>query len=131
MIAANKRILADTSVWIEFFKARSATGNTLEILIKENRVSTCGIVLFELTQGVKSDNEKKDILDVLTGLPYVEMNTLLWQKAGELSASLKTKGLNLPFSDILLAAIAIEHNLSVFTLDKHFEQIAEVKVYKS
>jgi hypothetical protein len=58
------------------------------------------------------------------------MNAPLWQKAGDLSASLKKKGMNLPFSDILLAAIAIEHNLQVFTLDKHFEQIPKVKIFK-
>jgi len=130
LIAENSRILADTSVWIEFFRPGAETGNKLEKLISTNTVWTCGIVLFELTQGLKSDEEKKDILDIFSGIPYVEMNAPLWQKAGELSASLKKKGLNLPFSDILLAAIAIEHKLSVFTLDKHFEQIPGVKVYK-
>jgi predicted nucleic acid-binding protein len=128
--AVNSGILADTSAWIEFFRLRSETGNKLEKLVATNAVWTCGIVLFELTQGIKSDDEKGDILDVLSGLPYVEMNAPLWQKAGGLSASLKKNGLNLPFSDILLAAIAIEHNLSIFTLDKHFGQIPGVKVYK-
>ncbi len=51
-------------------------------------------------------------------------------KGRELSAALKSKGLNLPFSDILLAAIAIEHNFSIFTLDKHFEKIPGVRIHK-
>ncbi len=82
MSEKNSDILADTSVWIEFFRPKAEVGNKLEKLITTNSVWTCGVVLFELTQGVKSDNEKKDILDIFSGLPYVEMTASLWQKAG-------------------------------------------------
>jgi len=36
----------------------------------------------------------------------------------------------LPLSDIFIAAIAIGHDLSIFTLDKHFSQIPNLKLYK-
>lgn len=124
------RILADTSVWIEFFKQHSKTGDELENLIKEQVVWTCGIVLFELIKGVKSETEKNTILATSLSLEYIEMYPLLWQKAGEIFASLKKKGGNLPISDILIAALAIEHDLQIFTLDKHFERIPGVRVYK-
>lgn len=58
------------------------------------------------------------------------MSPLLWQKAGGISASLKKEGKNLPMSDILIAALAIEHKLQLFTLDKHFSQIPGVRMYK-
>ncbi len=124
-------ILADTSVWIEFFKPQSAIGKKLESLIMKNSVWVCGVVLFELVQGVRAEEEKKNILDALSDLEYAEMTKNLWQKAGELSSSLKKKGLNLPLSDVFIAALAIEHNLQIFTLDKHFEQIPGVKIYKN
>jgi predicted nucleic acid-binding protein len=123
-------ILADTSVWIEFFKLRSATGDALEKMIKEHLVWTCGIVLFELIKGVKSEAEKITILDTLLSLEYIEMSPLLWKSTGEIAASLKKEGKNLPMSDIFIAALAIRHNLQIFTLDKHFEQIPGVRVYK-
>lgn len=63
-------ILADTSVWIEFFKQRSATGDTLEALILEDSIWVCGGVLFELVQGVKSDNERLQIQTTLSHLKY-------------------------------------------------------------
>ena len=66
MSEKNSRILADTSVWIEFFKQRSGTGDELEALILDNAVWICGIVLFELVQGVKSDDEKSKILSTLS-----------------------------------------------------------------
>ena len=126
----NNSILADTSVWIEFFKSQSAFGKKLETLIMKNSVWVCGVVLFELVQGVRSEEEKEKILDALSDLEYAEMTRQLWQKTAGLSAALKKKGLNLPLSDILIAAVAIEHNLKIFTLDKHFAQIPGVKLYQ-
>jgi predicted nucleic acid-binding protein len=127
----SRSILADTSVWIEFFKQNSGTGDALETLILEDAVWTCGVVLFELAQGVKSDNEKLQVLATLSHLKYVEMSKALWQKAGDLSASLRKNGQTLPHSDIFIAVIAIEHNLSIFTLDGHFKDIPGVKLHKA
>jgi len=123
-------ILADTSVWIEFFKPGSKIGDELAELIMKNSICTCGVVLFELVQGVKTENENAMVLDTLSNLEYFEMSVSLWHKAGEISATLKKNGLNLPLSDIFIAALAIEHNLSIFTLDTHFEQIPGVRMYK-
>jgi tRNA(fMet)-specific endonuclease VapC len=124
-------ILADTSIWIEFFKQRSGTGDELEALILENAVWTCGVVLFELVQGVKSEDEKSRILSTLSHLKYAEMSKSLWHKAGDLSASLRKQGLTIPLSDVLIAVIALEHNLSLFTLDSHFKDVAGVKLHKA
>jgi len=124
-------ILADTSVWIEFFKQRSVTGDSLEALIIQGSVRVCGVVLFELVQGVKSEVERSKILGTVSHLPYVEMTPYLWQKAGDLSSSIRKKGLTIPLSDILIAALAMEHNLTIFTLDGHFEQIPGVKIYSA
>ncbi len=123
-------ILADTSVWIEFFKARSAPGETLERLLVEHRIWTCGIVLFELIKGVKSEKEKIKVVDTLLGLEYMEMSSGLWKNAGETATSLKKNGINLPMSDIFIASLAIKHNLQIFTLDKQFEQIPGLTIYK-
>jgi len=97
----------------------------------ENAVWTCGIVMFEVVRGIKSEHEKSKILDVLTGLPYIEMTQALWQKSADLSISLKKNGLNLPLSDIFIAAVAVENDLSIFTLDQHFNQIPNLKLYKT
>ena len=126
-----KGILADTTVWIEFFRTRSKTGDILESLIKEGSVWLCGPVLYEILQGVRTEEEKSNVLEMLSELPYVEMSPSLWLKASEISISLRKNGLNLPLSDILIAAVAVKNNFSVFTLDKHFEQIPGLKIYRS
>jgi tRNA(fMet)-specific endonuclease VapC len=124
------RILVDTSVWIDFFRPRSETGDLLEKLLKGDAVWTCGVVLFEVLQGIKSENEKTQLLSILTSLPYIEMAGPLWQKAAEIATLARKNGITLPLSDMLIAAIAIENDLSVYTFDKHFEQIPDLKLYR-
>ena len=100
------------------------------MLIISDSVKICGVVLFELLQGIKSESEKLKINDILSNLPYVEVNKIIWQKSAEIALNLKKKGFTVPFSDIIIAVLAIENNLSVFTLDKHFELIPELELYK-
>jgi predicted nucleic acid-binding protein len=38
--------------------------------------------------------------------------------------------MTLPLSDIAIAALSLEHNLSIFTLDGHFTKIPGVKLHK-
>ena len=124
------RVLVDTCIWIEFFRAKSGIGDPLEMLLTQNAVWTCGIVLFEVLRGIKSENEKRRLLGMLAGLPYIEMARALWESAAELAILAKKNGITLPLSDIFIAAIAIENDLSIYTLDKHFEQIPNLKLYK-
>jgi predicted nucleic acid-binding protein len=123
------RILADTTTWIEFFRGKSKVADRLEMLLIENAVCTCGVVMFEVLQGIKSEGEKNKILSILATLPYFEMTKKLWQNTAELSLSLKKNGVNLPLSDIFIAAIAVENDLSIYTLDNHFTQIPNLKLY--
>jgi len=124
------RTLADTTVWIEFFRGKTKVADRLEMLLTENAVCTCGVVMFELLHGIKSEGEKNKILNILATLPYFEMTPKLWQSGAGLSLSLKKNGVSLPLSDIFIAAIAIENDLSIYTLDNHFEQIPGVKIYR-
>lgn len=123
-------ILPDTCVWIEYFKpGDSALKQTLERLLLNESIFLCGPILYELVQGLKSDKEKTVIVDAMKSLEYREMSEALWIKAGEISSTLRKSGKTLPLSDILIAAIAIKNNLSIFTTDKHFEEINEVLMY--
>ncbi len=126
----NRGVLPDTCAWIEYFKPGASTlKQTLERLLLDDDVFVCGPVLYELAQGLKSDKEKSAVMEALNSLEYIETSQYLWIKAGELSLSLRKEGKTLPFSDILIAAIAIENNLSILTVDKHFEEIKGVKIY--
>lgn len=125
----NNGALADTCAWIDYFKpGPSILKNSLEKLLLNGRVFVCGPVLYELTQGVKSVKERAAVMDALQSLDYLEMTGHLWVKAGELSSTLRKAGKTIPFSDVLIAAIALENKLSVVTIDKHFGAVKGLDV---
>lgn len=123
-------VLVDTSLLINFLKNKAPNAAAVERLITSKRIRTTGVIAAELLQGARTATEEAYVVELLEGIPAVEMTSALWMKAGRLSSSLRRKGITLPLSDIAIAALAIEHNLSIFTLDRHFEQIPGVKLHK-
>ncbi|MDO9585563.1 MAG: PIN domain-containing protein [Syntrophales bacterium] len=120
----NKGILPDTCAWIDYFRSGTAPqGQVLDQALSAETVYVCGPVLYELVQGAKSEKEQSMLINALGALPYLEMNEVFWIKAGQLSSALRQKGKTIPFSDILIAALALEHNLAVLTIDDHFQDI--------
>lgn len=122
-------VVADTSILIEFFKGKEPISSEVEKLLKENRLVITGIIIAELLQGVKSKKEEYKISVLSEAVEILEVPTDIWFKGGKISSSLRRKGINLPITDVAISALAIEHNLSVFTLDKHFEPVPDVKIY--
>lgn len=123
------RILPDTCAWIDFLRGKQTPlATTLEQSLQHIEVLTCGIVLLELLQGIKSQREETLVQNALMALPHLEMTRDLWIKAGELSSRLRTKGQILPLSDIIIATLALEHNCTVLTIDRHFESVPGLKV---
>lgn len=126
----NTRVIVDTSVWIDFLKNQGTPSiPRLKRLLLENRVIVVGIVLAELLQGASSSREKDFIEQLVASLPYEELRRQHWIKAGELSNKLRKKGVTLPLTDLLVAALALDKRWAVFTLDPHFGRIEGLKVY--
>lgn len=122
-------VLADTCAWVDYFKpGKSGLKSALERALLNGQVYICGPVLYEITQGIKTDTEKAAVAEALGALEYVELSRELWIKGGEMSASLRKKGKTLPFSDVLIAALAIERGLQVLTSDGHFSEIPGLRV---
>ena len=102
----------------------------LEHQLLQGEVVTCGVILYELIRGIKSSKEELLVLNALQAVTHLEMSAGLWIKAGQLSAKLRKSGHTLPLSDLIIATLAIEHELSILTVDSHFSAIAGLKLTK-
>jgi predicted nucleic acid-binding protein len=122
--------LIDTSVWIDFFKGVSSVKALLNERILKEKVFICGPVLFELLQGIKSFEEKNLVKEALLSLPYLEITLQDWESAASLSRDLRTKGITLPLTDLLIGQLAKKNNLEVISFDPHFDQIPGLKHFK-
>lgn len=128
---ALNRILPDTCAWIDFFKgSQTPLAESLGQSLAHREVVTCGVVQFELLQGVKNKREELLMQNAMQALHHLEMTRELWISAGQLSATLRKNGHMLPLSDIIIATLAMSHSCSVLTVDHHFAVISGLKLEK-
>jgi len=141
----NKRVLADTSIWVEYFnRAKSEhaqrLGEFLEIevvyvagivlaeLLEIEGVCVTGIILAELLQGAKTNAEFELLRKNLKVLPLLKESEKTWEKVGKLSFELRRKGTVIPLTDCLIAVLAQENNCQIFTLDNHFTYVPQLEI---
>jgi len=124
-------ILPDTCAWIDFLRGRQTPlAEALEQALLHGTVLTCGVVVMELLQGVKSRREEELILSAFQALTHLEMTSDLWTDAGRLAAQLRTNGHAIPLSDVIIATLCLQRNCAVLTVDRHFEAVPGLTVIK-
>jgi predicted nucleic acid-binding protein len=115
--------LVDTSVWVDFFRGVASIKELLTKLIDRDRVFTAGPVLFELLQGIRSPEEREQVKEALLSVNFLEITPEDWEGAALISRELRSKGVTIPMTDLLLAQLAKTHALEIISLDPHFDQI--------
>ncbi|MGA1870425.1 MAG: PIN domain-containing protein [bacterium] len=124
----NSKIIADTCIWIEFFRSKSEISESLKDFLSHNQVVVTGVILAELLQGVKTGKEREIIIDTFNFLEYIETTKELWIETGKLASELRSCGKTIPLSDIIIACCAKKYNYHIFTIDQHFKDIPEIKI---
>ena len=125
----NEVILPDTCAWIDYFKGRdTALARTLSQALATSEIVTCGVVVYELFQGIRSNSEYILVQKAFGSLRFIEMGKDQWLSAAQLSASLRKSGVTIPASDIQIATLALQHSLTILTIDQHFKQIPGIVI---
>ena len=123
-------IMLDTSVWIDALRGKTPhIGAVTQALLADDRIVICGPVIFEIKRGLRPADQKK-ILPLMDALIRLSVDEAVWDNAGELDASLRKKGITIPPMDVIIAQICLHHKVSLFTLDKHFHSISELKFFE-
>jgi tRNA(fMet)-specific endonuclease VapC len=116
------KCLLDTSVIIHFFKN---SAKITQILIRFDEVYVSSTIAGELYYGAYASlNPQKHIAQIqsfLSSCILIQLDVGTSVIYGQLKSDLKRKGTPIPENDIWIAASSIEHNIPLFTTDKHFE----------
>lgn len=116
-------VLADTNVFIDFWN------NPTEELTKrfeQEEIVICGVVRAELLHGAVSDKDFAEITVMLEAFDEMSFDNDDWQTLGNNLYKLRKSGLTVPFSDAVIATLAIKYSIPVWTGDKHFTLIQNV-----
>lgn len=118
------RVLIDTSVWIAYFRATDhLLIEKVEDIMTVAEICVPKVVLAELTQGAKSEQEVSVIGEFVGAFTILDQQNETWDKAGKLSFQMKRKGVSIPLVDCYIAVIAHENQCRLLSLDKHFKEI--------
>lgn len=119
------KILIDTSIWGEFFrKKNSAVSTKLREYMKLNRVCYAGPVFVELYQGAKTHREIEVLDQLFNTINYVDITRSHYHHAGFVSQKAAREGKIFSTIDVILAVLAHDEGLSLFSLDRHFQDIS-------
>ena len=120
-------ILVDSSVWVDFLSSSPGpAGGELRRMIEESDpIALTGVVVTEVLQGLTRDSGR--IEQFLTQWDMLEPKGFeTYRAAAAIYRAARGKGIALTTIDTLIAAIALEHRASVFTLDQDFSRIARI-----
>ena len=118
-------ILVDSSVWIDFFSSSPGrAGHELRRMIQESEpFALTGVVVAEVLQGLVRNADRIEwFLGQWELLEPKGFQT--YRTAAAIYRAARGKGMPLRTIDTLIAAIALEYDATVFTLDHDFSRIA-------
>lgn len=119
--------LLDSSLWVALM--RRGASQALKAMISTWALDEESVlaepVIFELLR-FASEAEAKGFGESSEGMTILTTPPDVWQRGWELGQACKRKGFVVEGIDLLIAAVAIHHDVSLVTFDGDFEKISKV-----
>ncbi len=117
-------IVVDSSVWIDYFTGKKTPGaEQLDSLLGEELVAIGDLILIEVLQGFRADNDFRQARKLLLSLTVVNMlDTNIALKTAANFRRLRKKGITVRKTiDAIIATYCIENKLPLLHSDKDFQ----------
>lgn len=118
--------LVDSSLWIDLTRARSP--QTLKQFVAtqldEPEICLAEPIVFEVLRHADR-NEIRLLTQLFAQVPVLATPDDLWTSAAQLGRACRKKGFTVSSLDLLIAAIAVNHDAELITFDDDFKKIAE------
>jgi predicted nucleic acid-binding protein len=121
-------VLPDSSFYIRSARMRVDPFQELSRHLDEWDFFACGIVIVEVTRGVRDPRVLREYHTSFALMTYIDTTSAIWKRTARIAWSLDRQGAAIPATDILIAACAIEANAIVLTHDAHFHKIPGLRV---
>ena len=127
-------VLVDTSIWSLALRRKSqslsaaenAAVSELTNLIDEGRARIIGLVRQELLSGIKNSGQFEKLREILRSFPDEPVTILDYESAAKASNQCRARGVAISVSDILICAVAMARDWSIFATDPDFKAYAKI-----
>ena len=110
-------IIADTSIWVEFFKRIDPIFSSLVTLLENRNILGLSCIFGELLQGTRNKRERQTIQSYWDNLPKTDESSLFFE-AGSYSGEYKLLSKGIGLIDTVILVAARNSSSQVWTLDK-------------
>jgi predicted nucleic acid-binding protein len=119
--------LIDSSVWIDFTRAKSSRKlkQFISAFVFAPDVAMAEPVAFEVLRYASHD-EAAHLHEQFKHLPLIAAPENLWRSAAELGQSCRRRGIQAGAMDLLISVVALHHGADIVTFDRDFVGIADV-----
>ena len=119
-------ILADTSIWIEFFRGKNRViYEHLSELLDADRVMLAAPVKIEILAGSSAIMFSK-LSRLLSALPTYYPQRSAWETIDQWLRDATRKGERFGFGDLLIASIAVQQKGEIWSLDSDFKRMSKL-----
>lgn len=124
-------ILVDSSVWIEAWRGKNAiVVEALSDLIERQQAGLNSLIQTEILQGAKDSRHQRQLKRLLEPVPQLDFPKDFWEEAPKQYLQYRKKGLTLSTMDNLIACHARLAAIPLWSLDKIFSQLPQLKTVK-
>ena len=120
--------LLDTSVWLDVLPpggTNSDLRTRVDALLTTDRIATTEMVKLELLGGVRSEREWDRLNDYLAALHQLPLEQETWREAAQMGFQLRRQGVTVPFTDLIIGAVAVRSDAVLLHRDHHFDLMAQ------
>ena len=119
-------VLVDSSAWIESLRRNGDMRVKLAVegLLEAYEAQWCAPVRLEVLGGARAE-ERAKLGAMFSVVPYRPSREDDWDRAVSLAWRLRSRGLTVPWLDVLIASIAIHDGVRLYAVDAHFKEIAQ------
>ena len=122
------RVLVDTCVWSQFLRRDRARNEPLahevERLIRADAVEMIGPIRQELLSGAQPQERFAQLKEYLRFYPNLTLDSEDDENAAHYYNLCRRQGVQGTATDLLICAIAVRHELRIFTTDTDFDRYA-------
>jgi len=122
--------LGDTTAWIALRRGPPAAVASVRRLLRRGTLAVCDPVALELLRGARNVRELNTLRAGLALLPACAVAPSAWTRVQDVLEGLALhrggRHRGVPPMDLLIAAVAYEHDLPVLHDDTHYDLIAQI-----
>ncbi len=126
------RVLVDTSVWSLALRKRNLSASEQSVvsrlseLIRDLELVMIGPIRQEILSGIADMTRFEDLKARVSIFPDHEILTADYELAAQFNNACRAKGIQGSHTDFLICSVAFNNKMSIFTLDKDFENYRNV-----